>query len=205
MLSANGGEHRHCLEMNVESLHSVLNIAANQSLDKVFWPISVAVFRPTSAKYNTRQHARSESATVYGISKKTGEFWCNYYFEKYDSDVRSLWYPGLISYTAPPGGGTTDYAVDIYHQALEQESYSCFLEEDLCLPVMYMPDAIRAMLELMDASKEKISTVPLIIIWIEFCALRPSCCYKRAYSYPPSALRTRLSAIHCHRLAHQNR
>ncbi len=158
MLSAKGERNIDAAwRLNVQSLLSVLKIAVAQELDKVFWPSSIAVFGPTSAKYNTRQHARSEPATVYGISKKTGEYWCNYYFEKHGVDVRSLRYPGLISYTAPPGGGTTDYAVDIYHQALEKQSYTCFLEEDTCLPMLYMPDAIRATLELMDAPRERIS------------------------------------------------
>jgi nucleoside-diphosphate-sugar epimerase len=158
MLSAKGEQHIDAAwKLNVQSLLSVLKIAAEQKLDKVFWPSSIAVFGPTSAKYNTRQHARAEPTTVYGISKKAGEYWCNYYYEKFGVDVRSLRYPGLISYTAPAGGGTTDYAVDIYHQALEQKSYTCFLEEDTCLPMMYMPDAIRATQELMEAPKEKIS------------------------------------------------
>lgn len=157
ILSANGEQNIDAAwKLNVHSLLSVLKIAAEQQLDKVFWPSSIAVFGPTSAKYNTRQHARSEPATVYGISKKAGEYWCNYYFEKHGVDVRSIRYPGLISYTAPPGGGTTDYAVNIFHQALEQQSYSCFLEEDTCLPMMYMPDAIRATLELMDSPIENV-------------------------------------------------
>jgi nucleoside-diphosphate-sugar epimerase len=158
MLSANGEKDINAAwRLNVQSLMSVLQIAKEQKLDKVFWPSSIAIFGPGSAKYNCRQHARSEPITVYGISKKAGEHFCNYYFENFGVDVRSLRFPGLISYTAPPGGGTTDYAVDIYHQALEKGSYNCFLEEDCCLPMMYMPDAIRATLELMDAPKENIS------------------------------------------------
>lgn len=158
MLSANGEKDINAAwRLNVHSLLSVLKIAAEWKLDKVFWPSSMAVFGPTSAKYNTRQHARSEPATVYGISKKAGEYWCNYYFEKYGVDVRSLRYPGLVSYSAPPGGGTTDYAVDIFHEALEKQSYTCFLEEDCCLPMLYMPDAIRATLELMEAPKESLT------------------------------------------------
>jgi nucleoside-diphosphate-sugar epimerase len=158
MLSANGEKDINAAwRLNVQSLMSVLQIARDQKLDKVFWPSSIAVFGPGSAKYNCRQHARSEPVTVYGISKKAGEHFCNYYFENFGVDVRSPRFPGLISYTAPPGGGTTDYAVDIYHQALEKQSYTCFLEEDTCLPMMYMPDAVRATLELMNAPKEKIS------------------------------------------------
>lgn len=158
MLSANGEKDINAAwKLNVQSLMSVLQIARDHKLDKVFWPSSIAIFGPGSAKYNCRQHARSEPITVYGISKKAGEHFCNYYFENFGVDVRSLRYPGLISYTAPPGGGTTDYAVDIYHQALERGHYTGFLEEDCCLPMMYMPDAIRATLELMNAPKEKIS------------------------------------------------
>jgi nucleoside-diphosphate-sugar epimerase len=166
MLSANGERNAEAAwDLNVNSLLSVLKLSVRHQLDKVFWPSSIAVFGPTSAKYNTRQHARSEPSTVYGISKKAGEYWCNYYFEKHGVDVRSLRFPGLISYTAPAGGGTTDYAVDIYHQALEQKSYTCFLEEDTCLPMMYMPDAIRATQELMEAPKEKIS-IRTPITWL---------------------------------------
>jgi nucleoside-diphosphate-sugar epimerase len=158
MLSANGEKDANAAwKLNMQSLLSVLEIAKEQQLDKIFWPSSIAVFGPGSAKYNCRQHARSEPTTVYGISKKAGEYWCNYYFDKHSVDVRSLRYPGLVSCSAKPGGGTTDYAVDIYHQALEKQSYTCFLEEDTCLPMMYMPDAIRATLELMSAPKEKIS------------------------------------------------
>lgn len=158
MLSANGEKDINAAwRLNVQSLMSVLQIARDQKLDKVFWPSSIAVFGPDSAKYNCRQHARSEPITVYGISKKAGEHFCNYYFENFGVDVRSLRFPGLISYTAPPGGGTTDYAVDIYHQALEKGQYTGFLEDDCCLPMLYMPDAIRATLELMNAPKEKIS------------------------------------------------
>lgn len=158
MLSANGESNIDAAwRLNVQSLMSVLQIARDQKLDKVFWPSSIAVFGPGSAKYNCRQHARSEPITVYGISKKAGEHFCNYYFENFGVDVRSLRFPGLISYTAPPGGGTTDYAVHIYHQALENQKYDCCLEDDCCLPMMYMPDAIRATLELMNAPKEKIT------------------------------------------------
>lgn len=143
--------------LNVHSLLSVLKIAQEQGLEKVFWPSSIAVFGLGSPRYNCPQQARTEPNTVYGISKRAGEHWCHYYFEKYGVDVRSLRYPGLISAGALPGGGTTDYAVDIFHQALDIGHYTCYLEEDTCLPMMYMPDAIRATLELMDAPKEKIS------------------------------------------------
>jgi len=158
MLSANGEQNADAAwKLNVQSLLSVLKIAKEQKLEKVFWPSSIAVFGPGSPKYNCPQHTRIEPNTVYGISKRAGEYWCNYYFEKHGVDVRSLRFPGLISDTAPPGGGTTDYAVDIFHQALEKQHYTCFLTEDNCLPMMYMADAIRATLELMQAPKDKIS------------------------------------------------
>jgi nucleoside-diphosphate-sugar epimerase len=158
MLSATGEKSADVAwKLNMQSLLSVLEIAREQQLDKVFWPSSIAVFGPGSPKYNCPQQTRIEPNTVYGISKRAGEYWCNYYHEKHGVDVRSLRYPGLISYTTPPGGGTTDYAVDIFHKALENEAYNCFLEEDTCLPMMYMPDAIRATLELMNTPKEKIN------------------------------------------------
>lgn len=158
ILSARGEQDIHAAwKLNVQSLLSVLEVARDQRLDKVFWPSSIAVFGPGSPKYNCPQQTRIEPNTVYGISKRAGEYWCNYYFEKFGVDVRSLRFPGLISYTAPAGGGTTDYAVDIFHQALEKQHYTCFLNEDTCLPMMYMPDAIRATLELMDAPKETIA------------------------------------------------
>jgi nucleoside-diphosphate-sugar epimerase len=158
MLSARGEQNIDAAwQLNVQSLLSVLKIAKEQQLDKVFWPSSIAVFGPGSPKYNCPQQTRIEPDTVYGISKRTGEYWCNYYYEKHGVDVRSIRFPGLISYTAPPGGGTTDYAVEIFHQALDNCHYTCFLEEDNCLPMMYMPDAVRAVLELMNAPKEKLT------------------------------------------------
>jgi nucleoside-diphosphate-sugar epimerase len=158
MLSATGEiDGDTAWNLNVQSLLSVLKIAKEHQLDKVFWPSSIAVFGPGSPKYNCPQQTRTEPNTVYGISKRAGEYWCNYYFEKHEVDVRSIRFPGLISYTAPAGGGTTDYAVDIFHQALEKQHYTCFLTEDNCLPMMYMPDAIRAILELMNSPKENIT------------------------------------------------
>lgn len=142
--------------LNVQSLLNVLDIAKEEKLTKVYWPSSIAVFGPTSPKQNCPQKTIIEPSTVYGISKYAGEFWCNYYFNKYGVDVRSLRYPGLISYKSAPGGGTTDYAVEIYLEALEHKKYECFLEEDTYLPMMYMPDAIRATIELMEAPAEKI-------------------------------------------------
>lgn len=143
--------------LNTQSLLHVLEIAREEKLEKVFWPSSIAVFGPTSPRASCPQHTIIEPATVYGISKYAGEFWCNYYFHKYGVDVRSLRYPGLISYKSQPGGGTTDYAVDIFYQALQEKNYRCFLREDTYLPMMYMPDAIRATIELMEAPPERIS------------------------------------------------
>lgn len=144
--------------LNMQSLLNVLDIAREEKLSKVYWPSSIAVFGPTSPKKDCPQKTIIEPTTVYGISKYAGEFWCNYYFNKYGVDVRSLRYPGLISYKSSPGGGTTDYAVEIFHEALEQKKYNCFLEKDTYLPMMYMPDAIRATIELMEAPNEKIRT-----------------------------------------------
>lgn len=158
MLSANGEKNKEAAwKLNMQSLLSVLEAAREQQLDKVFWPSSIAVFGPDSPRYNCPQETRIELKTVYGISKGTGECCCNYYFEQYGVDVRSLRYLGLIPYTAPAWGGTTDYAVVIFQQALEKQHCTCFLEEDTCLPMMYMPDAIMAALELMNAPKEKIT------------------------------------------------
>ena len=143
--------------LNMQGLLNVLEIAKEEKLTKVYWPSSIAVFGPTSPKQNCPQHTIIEPTTVYGISKYAGEFWCNYYHLKYGVDIRSLRYPGLISYKSAPGGGTTDYAVEIFHEALEEKRYTCFLNEDTYLPMMYMPDAIRATIELMEAPVEKIS------------------------------------------------
>jgi len=143
--------------LNMQGLLNVLEIAKDEKLTKVYWPSSIAVFGPTSPKQNCPQHTIIEPTTVYGISKYAGEFWCNYYHLKYGVDIRSLRYPGLISYKSAPGGGTTDYAVEIFHEALEEKRYVCFLNEDTYLPMMYMPDAIRATIELMEAPVEKIS------------------------------------------------
>ncbi len=143
--------------LNMQSLLNVLDIAKEEKMSKVYWPSSIAVFGPTSPKQNCPQKTIIEPTTVYGISKYAGEFWCNYYFHKYGVDVRSLRYPGLISYKSAPGGGTTDYAVEIYLEALEEKRYKCFLVEDTYLPMMYMPDAIRATIELMEAPAEKMN------------------------------------------------
>jgi nucleoside-diphosphate-sugar epimerase len=146
--------------LNMQSLLNVLDIAKEENLHKVYWPSSIAVFGPTSPKQNCPQQTIIEPTTVYGISKYAGEFWCNYYYNRYGVDVRSLRYPGLISYKSLPGGGTTDYAIEIFHAAKDKETYECFLQEDTYLPMMYMQDAIRSTLELMeaDASKIKVRT-----------------------------------------------
>jgi nucleoside-diphosphate-sugar epimerase len=142
--------------LNMQGLLNVLDIAREEKIRKVYWPSSIAVFGPTSPKQNCPQQTIIEPTTVYGISKYAGEFWCNYYNMKYGIDVRSLRYPGLISYKSAPGGGTTDYAVEIYYEALEEKKYTCFLEEDTYLPMMYMPDAIDATLQIMEAPMEQI-------------------------------------------------
>ena len=126
-------------------------------IKKIFWPSSIAVFGPTSPKIGTPQNTILEPSTVYGISKMSGERWCEYYFLKYGVDVRSLRYPGIISYKSSPGGGTTDYAIEIFHSVIEKNSYDCFIEEDLQLPMIYMDDAIRATLELMNCDRKKLS------------------------------------------------
>ena len=157
ILSATGEKNPNLAwHLNMQGLLNVLDIAREEKLHKVYWPSSIAVFGPTSPKKDCPQKTIIEPTTVYGISKYAGEFWCNYFFNKYDVDVRSLRYPGLISYKSAPGGGTTDYAVEIFHEALEQKHYDCFLQKDTYLPMMYMPDAIRATIELMEAPKEKI-------------------------------------------------
>ncbi len=159
ILSATGEKNPHLAwNLNMQSLLNVLDIAKEEGLTKVYWPSSIAVFGPTSPKKMCPQQTVIEPSTVYGISKYAGEFWCNYFFNKFGVDVRSLRYPGLISYKSEPGGGTTDYAVEIFHEALEHNTYTSFLQKDTFLPMMYMPDAIRATIELMEAPKEKIKT-----------------------------------------------
>src|SRR5438309_221878 len=144
--------------LNMQGLLNVLDIAREEKLTRVYWPSSIAVFGPTSPKMECPQKTIIEPSTVYGISKYAGEFWCNYYFNKYGVDVRSLRYPGLISYKSAPGGGTTDYAIEIFYEALENRHYNCFLEKNTYLPMMYMPDAIRATIELMEAPASSITT-----------------------------------------------
>jgi nucleoside-diphosphate-sugar epimerase len=157
ILSATGEKNPNLAwHLNMQGLLNVLDIAREEKIHKVYWPSSIAVFGPTSPRQLCPQQTVIEPTTVYGISKYAGEFWCNYYFNRYGVDVRSLRYPGLISYKSAPGGGTTDYAVEIYHEALEENHYNCFLKEDTYLPMMYMPDAIRATIELMEAPADRI-------------------------------------------------
>jgi len=143
--------------LNMQGLLNVLDIAREEKLHRVYWPSSIAVFGPTSPKQRCPQQTIIEPITVYGISKYAGEFWCNYYHRRFGVDVRSLRYPGLISYKSAPGGGTTDYAVEIFYEALEEKKYESFLKEDTYLPMMYMPDAIRATIQLMEAPADKIA------------------------------------------------
>ena len=142
--------------LNMTSLFNVLNLAKDKKIEKVFWPSSIAVFGPTTPKTNTPQHTIMEPATVYGISKQTGERWCEYYHKRYGVDVRSIRYPGLISYKTPPGGGTTDYAIEIFHKALKDKKYTCFLTAQTALPMMFMDDAINATVNIMLAPPQKI-------------------------------------------------
>lgn len=158
ILSATGEKNPNLAwNLNMQGLLNVLDIAREEKLHKVYWPSSIAVFGPTSPKDDCPQQTVIEPITVYGISKYAGEFWCNYYHKRYGLDVRSLRYPGLISYKSEPGGGTTDYAIEIFHEALEEGKYTCFLKKDSYLPMMYMPDAIRATIELMESPADRIN------------------------------------------------
>ena len=143
-------------KLNMEGLFTILDLAKEKHIDKIFWPSSIAVFGPTTPADKTPQYTIMEPSTVYGISKLAGERWCEYYHKKHQVDVRSLRYPGLISYKSPPGGGTTDYAIDIFHKATAGVDYDCFLNEKSALPMLFMDDAIRATIELMEAPSEQI-------------------------------------------------
>lgn len=159
VLSATGEQNpMRAWDINMKSLLQLLEIAVQEKVKKIYWPSSIAVFGPTTPRKDTPQETVVEPRTVYGISKYAGELWCQYYNQRYGLDVRSLRYPGLISWKSDPGGGTTDYAVEIYHEALEQGQYTCFLKEDTYLPMMYMDDAIRATIELMEAPADKMKT-----------------------------------------------
>ena len=157
MLSATGEKFpMKAWDLNMQSLLHTLELAKEKVIDKIFWPSSIAVFGPTTPKKNTPQQTIMEPSTVYGISKLAGERWCEYYHNKYGVDVRSIRYPGLISWRSQPGGGTTDYAVEIYYKALEEGKYTSFLSEHRALPMMYMEDAIRATIELTEAPADKV-------------------------------------------------
>lgn len=143
--------------LNMGSLFNVLNLAREGKISKIFWPSSIAVFGPNTPKDDTPQNTIMEPSTVYGISKQSGERWCEYYFKKFGVDVRSVRYPGLISWKTMPGGGTTDYAVEIYHEALKKGSYQSFLDKETRLPMMYMDDAIRATISLMESPAENLT------------------------------------------------
>ena len=157
ILSAKGEENpKFAWDLNMGSLLNVLEIAKTHQLEKIYWPSSIAVFGPSTPIDNTPQDTVMDPNTIYGISKLAGERWCAYYFEKYGVDVRSLRYPGLIGYKSLPGGGTTDYAIDIYYKALQGEVLDCFLTEDTALPMMYMDDAVKATIDLMQADVDKV-------------------------------------------------
>jgi nucleoside-diphosphate-sugar epimerase len=143
-------------DLNMQGLFNVLDLAKEKIIQKIYWPSSIAVFGPNTPKENTPQFTVMEPSTVYGISKQAGERWCEYYFNKYNVDVRSLRYPGLIGWKSAPGGGTTDYAVHIFHEALKSGSYECFLSENTTLPMMYMPDAIKATIGIMEADSQNV-------------------------------------------------
>lgn len=157
LLSATGEQNpSFAWKLNMEGLFHVLDLAKEKHINKVYWPSSIAVFGPTTPRINTPQHTVMEPSTVYGISKQAGEGWCNWYHKKHGVDIRSLRYPGLIGWKSAPGGGTTDYAVHIFHEALKNKKYECFLSENTALPMMHMEDAIRATIELMHAPAENV-------------------------------------------------
>ncbi len=158
LLSATGEKYpMEAWDLNMNSLFHVLNLAKGGTIKKVYWPSSIAVFGPTTPRDNTPQHTICEPTTVYGITKQVGERWCEYYHKKYDVDVRSIRYPGIISHKAMPGGGTTDYAVEIYHEAIKTGNYECFLSENTSLPMMFMDDAIKATIDLMEAPAKNLT------------------------------------------------
>ena len=159
MLSATGEKDpKRAWITNMQSVRQVLDIGVQEKLHKIYWPSSIAVFGQSTPRENTPQQTIIEPLTVYGISKYAGELWCQYYRQRWNLDVRSLRYPGLISWKSEPGGGTTDYAVEIYYDALRKGRYTSFLDKGTYLPMMYMDDAIRATIELMEAPSEQIKT-----------------------------------------------
>lgn len=158
MLSAAGEQHPlKAWQLNMQSLLNTLEVMREEEVSRLFWPSSIAVFGPDAPKENCPQDTVLSPTTVYGISKVSGEQWCAYYHHRYGLDIRSLRYPGLISYKALPGGGTTDYAISIFHAALQHKPYGCFLRRDTALPMMYMEDALRATIELMEAPADHLS------------------------------------------------
>ena len=157
VLSASGEQDpMFAWQINMDGTINVLDVAREKGIKKVYFPSSIAVFGKDTPRFDTPQHTVMNPSTIYGISKLAGERWCEYYFHKHGLDVRSLRYPGIISYKTLPGGGTTDYAVDIYYKASAGKPFKCFLKEDTLLPMMYMPDAIKATLDLMDAEASKV-------------------------------------------------
>lgn len=159
LLSATGEKNpKMAWDINMNSLLQILDLGVQENIRKIYWPSSIAVFGPTTPNANTPQQTTMESTTVYGISKYAGELWCQYYHQRWGLDVRSLRYPGLISWKSEPGGGTTDYAVEIYHHALKSKHYTSFLKEGTYLPMMYMDDAIRGTIELMESTASKIKS-----------------------------------------------
>lgn len=157
MLSATGEKYpEKAWNLNMDSLFHVLNLARDKYIKQLFWPSSIAVFGPTTPTKYTPQFTTTEPTTVYGITKQVGERWCQYYHDKYNVDVRSIRYPGIISWKTIPGGGTTDYAVEIYHEAVKTKSYTCFLKEDTELPMMFMDDAIKATVDIMMAEPDAV-------------------------------------------------
>lgn len=157
LLSATGEKFpEKAWDLNMNSLLNILNLAKENIVSKVFWPSSIAVFGPSTSKVNTPQRTIMEPTTVYGITKQVGERWCEYYYNNYGVDVRSIRYPGIISWKTLPGGGTTDYAIDIFHKAISDGKYDCFLAEDTALPMMFMDDAVKATLDIMNANADDI-------------------------------------------------
>ncbi len=157
LLSATGEKFpQKAWNLNMTSLLNVLNLAKDKLISKIFWPSSIAVFGPSTPRTNTSQRTIMEPTTVYGITKQVGERWCEYYFNNYGVDVRSIRYPGIISWKTLPGGGTTDYAIDIFRKAINDGHFECFLSEDTALPMMFMDDAIKATLDIMNANAENV-------------------------------------------------
>jgi nucleoside-diphosphate-sugar epimerase len=157
VLSATGEENPQLAwNININGLYNVLEVAREHNLIRVFWPSSIAVFGPEAPRVNTPQETILIPRTMYGVTKVTGELLCNYYFTRFDLDVRSVRYPGIISSETPPGGGTTDYAVEIFYEAIKNKRYTCFVREDTVLPMMYMPDCINAAVKLMEADSSQI-------------------------------------------------